>query len=286
MLTTISRDILKPHEVSFFKENGYIIKRQALDPDLMQKDIDLTWQKLPDSFERTNPETWKGIVTDCMKTQSLTLRRGLVRLRKCLYSNELLMDLLPDNPIVWGVLEQLLGEGQVEKMPRCHRRRGVNCIFPLPESKYMLGPKDLSVLINALRLPHYDEGPKQIVTIGYLDDVLPGGGGLYLWPKSHRLMYRAFNSRSGKYPNLLLPLVRSIYKLRRPVELHGGAGDVIFFHHRLLHRISINCTQRIRYATVWDFWSKDFERTLDKSKPLPMRDSTPCGKNMWEGWNI
>ena len=116
MLTSISRDILKPHEVSFFKQNGYIIKSQILDPDLMKKTIDLAWQKLPDSFERTNPETWKGIVTDCLYSRSLTLRRGLVMLRKCIYSNELsnelLMDLLPRNPVVWGVLGHSVERGR------------------------------------------------------------------------------------------------------------------------------------------------------------------------------
>ncbi len=284
MLTSALREILKPHEVSFFKQNGYIVKRQILDPDLMKKNIDLTWEKLPDSLERTNPETWKGIVTDSCKTLSLAQRRGHVKLRECIHSNDLLINLLPRNPVIRGVLEQLLGEGKA--IPKDDRARGVYPIFPYPKSKYILELKHVRLLKDAFANFHYDRHEYQIATMGYLDDVLPGGGGLYVWPKSHRLMYRAFNSRSNNEPNILLPLVRSIYRLRRPVEIHGRAGDVIFFHQRLLHRASTNYTQRIRYAILCDFYSKDFKQALDYSKREGKRDTVPRGKNMWEGWNI
>jgi len=61
-----------------------------------------------------------------------------------------------------------------------------------------------------------------------------------------------------------------------PVEACGGAGDVIFWHHRLGHLASQNFSTCIRQAVLHDFSTRDLDA---------LRATPPDRDNMWSQWS-
>ena len=51
---------LSTEDLRFFKENGYLIKRGVLDPDLCARARDRLWQGAPPRLRRDDPDTWVG----------------------------------------------------------------------------------------------------------------------------------------------------------------------------------------------------------------------------------
>ncbi|MDE0025176.1 MAG: phytanoyl-CoA dioxygenase family protein, partial [Spirochaetaceae bacterium] len=49
-----------------------------------------------------------------------------------------------------------------------------------------------------------------------------------------------------------------------PVECHGKAGDVVFWHHRLGHMAGHNYSSRIRQAVLYDYCKRDLEQVQDQ----------------------
>lgn len=48
---------LSEQEVLFFKEEGYLIKRQIMDPELMAKAREQMWENAPAHIRRDAPDT-------------------------------------------------------------------------------------------------------------------------------------------------------------------------------------------------------------------------------------
>ena len=74
------------------------------------------------------------------------------------------------------------------------------------------------------------------------------------WPGSHRRMYYAFEHESNagansSYEEIFNAVVDEI----EPVEVCGGAGDVIFWHGRLLHSAGVHEGSVVRFAVPADF---------------------------------
>ena len=51
---------LSTEEISFFKREGYLIKRGVLDPDLMARARERKWDGAPDRMKPDDPTTWIG----------------------------------------------------------------------------------------------------------------------------------------------------------------------------------------------------------------------------------
>ena len=51
---------LSGKEISFFKREGYLIKRGVLDPNLMVRARDRLWKGAPPRMRRDDPTTWFG----------------------------------------------------------------------------------------------------------------------------------------------------------------------------------------------------------------------------------
>ena len=47
-------------QLRFFKENGYLIVRGVLDPDLMERARTRLWEYAPPGRSRDEPATWVG----------------------------------------------------------------------------------------------------------------------------------------------------------------------------------------------------------------------------------
>lgn len=253
--------MLSKADIEHFALHGYVVMRQAIDPQLLRKAADLVWRNAPTHFSKDDPSTWRDAVIDCRGELSISERFGLVKLRNEIGQNAELLDITISNPTLQAFVSQLLGADNIGPWIR---PRGIYPIFPTPEHA--------GVEVNA----HIDFTPAHFVmTIGvYVDEVPQGGGGLNVWPGSHRGLHYLTRTTGCEMSDIATPdflAAFSAWNRTAPTTICGQAGDVILFHHRLAHAPSINVTPgHVRLAAYFNVYTKD---------PKPR---TPG--SLWEQW--
>ena len=127
----------------------------------------------------------------------------------------------------------------------------------------------------------------------YLDDVAPGGGGTYVWPKSHNAVhsyYRRYpqdirsggaiddkaeapfvhgdvptcGGGGGMTAEYMASVCPGGYDGGEPVEAVMQKGDVMIWHHWCVHASSENRSDRVRQAIITRFhttrWGEEQQR--------------------------
>ena len=249
---------LSKEEILFFKREGYVIKRGVLAPDLMARAREQLWAAAPPPLDRNNPDTWIGPFSEKCD-DSNTKRSGYSWKFREPGGEDWMVRLIGTDPSVWGMAEQLLGQGTLATPERV---RGIYCI--LPESEIPERPSTC----------HVDGHPFHLGVVGYIDHVPPRGGGFTVWPKSHRSFYYDFHSQYTYEPTEGYAKDVDSFNQQPYVDCHGGPGDIIFWHHRLGHASGHNRSRQIRQAVLYDFRKKDLEQT---------KDEPPC-EDMWRDW--
>ena len=251
--------ILTEEQLGFFARNGYLHVRRLIDEDTCRKLVDHTWTRLPPSWKRDDASSWAGMVPDSCHTSDVRTRRGHLQFQKG--------DLL-DNPVIDGAFSHTATGGRLGRELIGHplakmRVRGLYCIVPLANSVTFKGVR-----------PHIESHAAQLVGLCYLEDVGKGGGGLSVWPGSHREVYPVMGSKLEHVPTPAYDAVFEKWSRLQPIEIDGQRGDVVIIHHRLLHAPSINRSERMRYGFLFDYQRDDF-RLLSTARP---------GANLWEDW--
>ena len=253
---------LTTDEMGFFKRNGYLIKRGVLDAGLLERARARLWEGAPPGRRRDDPDTWTGpFREDEENPESDNHRRGFRWNFREPGGEPWMVRLLATEPKVWAMAEQMLGEGQLVQPQRI---RGIYCTLPYGDHP----PQALGC--------HTDGHPFHLGVVGYIDDVPPGGGSFMVWPESHRAFYPTFTSQYLRdNDEAAYEKVRTTFNQRPPVDTHGRAGDIVFWHHRLGHMASPNTSRQLRQAVLYDFVKKDIEET---QKEPPQED-------MWRDWS-
>ena len=215
-------------------------------------------------------------------------RTGGWRLRE-LSGDEKLIDLLPRRVFPW--FEQFLGRGAVvppevtssvdDPDPRGTRLRGwpvwggkelrgLYCV--LPQERTDSSP----ALTDAARASaHIDPEPVHLVASAYIDRVGQGGGGIALFPGSHRLLYESepdsadlarYSILHPPHPDsgaaaFVLPQppgLKDALDAIEPFEFYGDEGDVILWHGRMFHAATPNYSKppQIRQMVLYDVYKK------------------------------
>lgn len=252
--------MLTEAQLGFFARNGYLHVPRWIDAQTCSTLVDHTWTRLPSDWKRDDPSTWQGPAADSCHVADVRVRRGHFQFQKG--------DLL-HNPVVEGAFGADAIGGQLGRELLGHplvrmQLRGLYCIIPL----------DTSVRFRLPVKPHIESHPSQLIAMCYLEDVAEGGGGLSVWPGSHREIYPVMGSKLEHVATPEYTEVFSKWAGLQPIELPGNRGDIVIIHHRLLHAPSLNRSKRIRYAFLCDYMRKDFA-TLTKQKP---------GHHLWEDW--
>lgn len=138
---------------------------------------------------------------------------------------------------------------------------------------------------------HTDGHPFMLSMVGLIADSPPRGGAFQVWPGSHRRLYPTFWMQYDQaripfydhlpsYSGVLNPpayheeLAR-ILEDTEPVDCFGHAGDVVLWHHRLVHMAGENHSKVMRCAVLGDFARDDLDRLrLDPPQP-----------DMWRDWS-
>ena len=294
--------MLDTQQMRFFKTNGYLILRGAMDSTLCQRVRDFMWQALPAdvSLRREDPSSFIGpFFEQDESSDERHLRSGYRWLNRYLGVNADVISLIYSEPIC-AMAQQLMGgnlrQAVVNGMPMGSHgtawpggptdpalgndgARGVYCT--LPYGNKARGPDGC----------HTDGHPFQLGVVGLIDDCREDGGAFKVWPGSHTRLYPTFALRYDQpripyYPHLpefkgiahsdayLVELERVIDEIE-PVECHGQAGDIVFWHHRLAHAAGQNYSDQIRQAVLADFWTED----LDYLRTISV------AADMWDDWS-
>jgi hypothetical protein len=256
-----------------FERDGFVIVKSVLEPERCAEMIEQIWVRLPDRFRRDEPETWTGRIEDCCNNLPPYQRNGLLRYKdkhgfkqepvfeRHIYSNPRFAE------IFRSVTGRLLGRLHIRglhpvlPMPRwvsVNEATG-NRLDPQMDSPERAWPK----IPRPPQLPilgHLDAHPIDVLMIIYLDEVPLRGGGLAVWPGSHRLLRLCFESLYDFLPTRGYRRAMRFLQRFRPLDLAAGQGDVILFDSRLLHSNSINESQRIRQALLVDSFADDWRR--------------------------
>ena len=297
--------ILTNEQIAFFKDAGYLILKDMLDPRLCEQALDRLWTALPaeSRMRRDDPATHVGpFPPDEESHDPLHIRAGyLWQLREC-GTEPLLLD-LTHNAKMLAAAEQLLGEGMLASptlngVPMGSEGaawpggptdpaitdgiRGIYCTRPYDEAAHRERKPDRC---------HTDGHPFHLGVVGLLADVPPDGGAFKVWPRSHRRLYPTFQMQYDQpripyYAHLpshrgivhspaYLAELERVMADTKPVDCWGERGDVVFWHHRLAHMAGHNYSGVMRQAVLYDFSRTDLDRCR----------MDPPQENMWRDWS-
>lgn len=293
---------LSAEEIGFFKENGFLIKKNLIEKRLTDEALSKSWDYLlanvplakGATLNRTELETWFDPKWSDMPAadnsgfyegrQPNVYQGTTVKLHDC-GNSDFLLSLLPNNEGVRSIARQLLGP----VLRPSRRTRGVYAIFPSKRQKEPITGKMLG--------PHADRVCQQLNVCTYLNDVPPRNGGFTVYPGAHRIMYHAHACESNWSPRPeYTDYLRRAVEETTPVELVGNAGDVIFWHGRMVHTAGIHVGSQIRWAVFGDYsqdrqcLSEDEHRKLGQYEWFKdtqlFRDDPAPSTDMWKSWNI
>jgi hypothetical protein len=267
---------LTPEEISFFKREGYLVKKGVLDPALMARARDRLWVGAPPSMKRDDPNTWIGPFRPEEENEGgENARKGHSWQYREPAKEELLVRMLVANPVIVGWAEQLLGEGSFDTRERV---RGIYCRLPMgdaPEKPLVchcdVGPDSLH------ETPFQTLLNPGVGVIGLIASIPPNGGAFTVWPGTHKKIYDLFINTEGLARN-------DAYKARiiqfnddRYVDGCGEAGDVLLWHRLLAHTAGWNRSEEIqlREAVLADYAHREDPDAVPK-------DSY---EDMWEDWS-
>ena len=244
---------LTVEQVEFFRDNGYLVWRDVLDPDLMAQTRDAWWEAAPESLKRDDPDSWVGAFPDSRFTWKYRERS----------KEAWMIELMYGNPKLQAAAKQLLGP----ELEVAERIRGIYCVFPDTDNK----PRPARF--------HVDAHAFHLGVVGYVDDVPPDGGGFTVWPGSHKQFYHTFKTANTFNPRKEEGEMRDTDAWRAvmqtdPVHTYGSAGDVVLWHHRTGHGAGHNRSRQVRQAVLYDFSRADLEKIQDEPPPA----------DMWRDW--
>lgn len=250
---------LTESELRFFRDNGFLVKRNVLNEELVAKALDVFWESAPTPMERDDPDSWFGPFREEHKIDDgLSYRGGFRWNFREIGTEPWMMKLVPEDPNIVGMASQLLGPD----LSPPKRVRGIYTTLP---------SRDKTPLQNHL---HVDQHPFNLGVVAYLGTVGPMGGGFRVWPTSHRWFYSRYETRyEGDRPEEYME-VRTFFETQPSVECTGEAGDIVFWHHRLAHMAGHNQSNDIRLAVLYDF----------KRVGIEAVGNEPPHGNMWRDW--
>ena len=236
---TNSNTALNAGEIAHFRKHGYLVKRGLIDePEAFRLAVDHLWQHVPKGLlDRDDPATWLSDPGEAWTDEDARrvgmLSHGGWKMRSRgeggIGTEPFLVQRIANHPNILRVVRAFLGK----PIKPVGRVRGIYAVFPKkPDAPPKLGP-------------HADYHAAHISTMVLVHDTPPRCGGFTIWPGSHRILHPHWDTVHGAkiaeekregFADARDAVLRDI----TPVEFSGKAGDVIFWHGRMLHSAGIN----------------------------------------------
>jgi hypothetical protein len=236
---------LTAEDRGFFKDNGYLIKRDVLSVDQIARAQDALWEGI--EADRKDPSSWIGAGPRSPASAS----------------NADIRATLHDAP-VFDMAEELVGRDTLNP----GAAPGPALVYPsgddrgaLPERGHLDG-----YYTPTNGVPEGTVGLFHVGATIYVDEVAPGGAGFTLWPGTHIQAWEYFRTHSCL--SIVGGSSRGAFQLPEAVEVTGPPGTVCLWHGQMIHSGSKNYTGRIRMALIARLSRKDlndirFETTRD-----------------------
>ena len=293
--------MLSAEQIGFFKTNGYLLVPGAMDAKLCAEVREMMWAALPEGaeFKREAQSHVGPFAEQDRSTDALHVRDGYRWLNRELGVTNAVIDLIYSESIS-AMAEQLLGgplrlpvvggspmgsqgpawpAGPTDPALGNEGARGVYCTLP-----YGAKPREADAC-------HTDGHAFQLGVVGLIDDTPADGGAFKVWPRSHERLFHTFQLRYDQpripyYDHLpsfkgivhtpeYLAEIGRLNDDTAAVECWGGAGDIVFWHHRTAHMAGHNHSNVIRQAVLADFWNENLDECRGKSS----------ARDMWEDWS-
>lgn len=242
-----------------FKRTGFIVIRNAIDDETTASALETVWSGLP--VDRDDPGSWKG-QNQGSDIEGLESNEPFEEIAKqaFAYADDLVGEgalALPDDPPVEychhagtlvgedheGILSPHISypDEDVDWTSRHLEDQGAHVDGYAPDDRF--GEE-----INYL--------PMTVGAAVYFDEIVPGGGGFTVWPGSHLATAEYFEDHT--YEEYIEDQdVLADLDLGPPVEIFGEAGDLVLWHHNMVHAAGPNLSDRIRMASIGRFLHGD-----------------------------
>ena len=290
-------------EVQFFKQHGYLIKQGLLadSRQAFKQAIDHFWDSVPGhGLKHDDYTTWLNnpgshwSEEDHPRVGSLMGTNWKMRSpgESGVGTESFLIKGIANHPNMIAMAKEFLGA----PIKPVERVRGIYGVFPVKTER------------DGALHPHGDYMASQISAMVLLHDVPPRCGGFTFWAGSHKRMHMCWDRVSGstitgerapRYASERDQVLRDTV----PVEFSGQAGDVVFWHPRLIHSAGVNYSvvdgnPRVRILTPIDY-QRAGETYIDDLEfgPGPKyqwwvdtrnveEDVPATEQNLWHGWAI
>ena len=294
------QDILTDREVASFKRDGYLVKRGLIkDVDSLTSIVDYMWEKVPrEILSKDDPSSWldrphrKWTEMDAKEVGHLHRGNWKMRSNHGIGTEPFILNATANHPAVLRIVEQMIGK----PVARSNRVRGVYVVLPKP------------IDVAGGLGPHVDHAAAQICAMVLLAEIPPKIGGFTIWPGSHRRLHPYWDSCysahiSEQHQDTFQSEYRSILRTVTPLEFCGNAGDVVFWHPRLIHSAGVNYSAedddpRVRFVVPCDFQHAELD-FYDDEKLGPgenvqwwvttrhfREDIAPTAENLWHDWSF
>ena len=223
---------------TFFKENGYLIKRDVLTEDQIGAAQDALWQGI--EAKRADPATWIGA------GPRVPVQSSHPAIRATLHESS-----------AFTMAEELVGKDRLG----AGGSPGPHLVFPTGDDEWSLpehGHLD-GYYTPTNGVPEGTVGSFHVGASIYVENVEPRGAGFTVWPGSHRIAYEYFKTRSllSIKGGASRTLFADLDDPPRALEVTGPPGTVCFWHGQLVHSGSKNCARNIRMALIARLSRKD-----------------------------
>ena len=241
---------LSPEDKAFFKEHGYLVRRNVLSQEQIEAAQDALWEGI--EADRANPASWVGAGPRAPVPSSHPAIRAALH-----------------ESLAFAMAEELVGEDRLNQ----GGGPGPHLNFPTGTDEWTLpGQGHLDGYYTPTNgVAEGTVGCFQVGTTIYVEDIEPHSGGFTLWPGSHRKAAEYFKTHS--LLSLQGGVPKGAFDPGQGREIIGPAGTVCFWHGQMIHSGSKNCGRRIRMALIARLARKDVD---------DIRFETP--DDMWEYW--
>lgn len=248
-----------------FVEDGLVVVENAIDEALLERAREGYWASLPDAVERDDPTTWdETTYEDGLDERPEPAHREVFE--------ELLRAVYPyARALVGPALAPMDDPPAATSYHAKHYDAHIDyehegLLMPYPNYP---GADDYPAALK----PHLDGGPLpseypdtytpfNLVACVYLDEVVPGDGGLTAWPGSHTTVGEFFdgnNDVSFYHEALRDEDLREKFEVGHDMEITGPAGTVFLMHPALVHSVGANVNDDLRTMCLCRLSRTDIE---------------------------
>jgi len=235
--------ILTPSQLQSFQENGFLILRSFLEEEACEAILDVAKAHLKHKIEPIESEVDYRVKSQEYRTNvsdynSLENREDLTtrRLRQ-VYDRDILFKEWMENEKIRPILKQVLEDDVV--ITTAHHN-SIMTKMPSPQSE--------TAWHQDRRYWSYSDDNLVSVWLA-LGEENSENGVLEFIPKSHKMNFTAEQFGEKEYFLENHPLNMSLIETKQSSRL--GAGDVVLFHCKLLHRANRNNTSKPKISFVY-----------------------------------